>query len=506
MLGHTRWASVGHHLRAQRPPGVQARSRTARARARTSPPPSTATSTTTPTCGPREGLAVARRDHHRRQGDPALVARRLAEGDDLDEAFRRTVATFEGSVAIARHQRRGSGAAATWPCGAAVRRSTSGWPRTPSSWPASPTGWSRRPSTYLRMDGETPANPDNPTASRGQVVVLDGGPGGHGRGHRSAGLRRHGAARGPEPTSQRPRSPRATSTGATSRTSCSRRSPRRPASFRKTLRGKVDRAATAGRRGARAARHCPTSCGPACATGGIHRVLVIGQGTAAVAGQSLAATLEALTRRQPPCGSRPSLATELSGFGLADDMSDTLVVAISQSGTTTDTNRTVDLVRARGAAVVAIVNRRDSDLTDKADGVLYTSDGRDVEMSVASTKAFYAQVAAGFLLAVGHGRRARRRGHGPSGRSCWPRCATCPTAMEQVLGPASRIGETAQQLAPARRYWAVVGNGPNRIAAARGADQAVGALLQVDRLRRHRGQEAHRPVLRAAHPGVRRRA
>ena len=63
-------------------------------------------------------------------------------------------------------------------------------------------------------------------------------------------------------------------------------------------------------------------------------------------------------------------------------MSDTLVVAISQSGTTTDTNRTVDLVRGRGATVVAIVNRRNSDLTDKADGVLYTSDGRDVEMSV----------------------------------------------------------------------------------------------------------------------------
>ena len=27
---------------------------------------------------------------------------------------------------------------------------------------------------YLRLDGETPANPDNPTASRGQIVVLDG--------------------------------------------------------------------------------------------------------------------------------------------------------------------------------------------------------------------------------------------------------------------------------------------------------------------------------------------
>src|SRR5699024_7086180 len=81
------------------------------------------------------------------------------------------------------------------------------------------------------------------------------------------------------------------------------------------------------------------------------------------------------------------------------DMSDTLVIAFSQSGTTTDTNRTVDLVRSRGAHVISIVNRRASDLADKSDGVLYTSDGRDIEMSVASTKAFYSQIAAGFLLA-----------------------------------------------------------------------------------------------------------
>ncbi|MGL1080505.1 SIS domain-containing protein, partial [Vibrio parahaemolyticus] len=71
-------------------------------------------------------------------------------------------------------------------------------------------------------------------------------------------------------------------------------------------------------------------------------------------------------------------ATELSGFGMTDDMSDTLVVAISQSGTTTDTNRTVDLVRGRGAHVIGMVNRRNSDLAAKAHGVLYTSDGRDV--------------------------------------------------------------------------------------------------------------------------------
>ena len=95
----------------------------------------------------------------------------------------------------------------------------------------------------------------------------------------------------------------------------------------------------------------------------------------------------------------PITATELSGFHLRPSMADTLIIAVSQSGTTTDTNRTVDLARSRGAAVIGIVNRRQSDLTDKADGILYTSDGRDVEMSVASTKAFYAQVAAGALLA-----------------------------------------------------------------------------------------------------------
>ena len=76
------------------------------------------------------------------------------------------------------------------------------------------------------------------------------------------------------------------------------------------------------------------------------------------------------------------LATELSGFLMAEDMSDTLVIAVSQSGTTTDTNRTVDLIRQRGGHIIAIVNRRGSDLVAKSHGVLYTSDGRDVEMSV----------------------------------------------------------------------------------------------------------------------------
>ena len=72
------------------------------------------------------------------------------------------------------------------------------------------------------------------------------------------------------------------------------------------------------------------------------------------------------------------------------------------------------------------MNRRNSDLCDRSDGVLFTSDGRDVEMSVASTKAFYSQVAAGYLLALGIARGSTVSTPIVSTNSS-PRCAPSPT-------------------------------------------------------------------------------
>ena len=98
--------------------------------------------------------------------------------------------------------------------------------------------------------------------------------------------------------------------------------------------------------------------------------------------------------------------------------------------------------------------------------MLYTSDGRDVEMAVPSTKAFYAQIAAGFLLAVALadevGDARRRRGC----TSCSTPCGRSRTRCSRVLGQRDAIAEIAQRHAATRRYWAVVGNGRNRIAAA----------------------------------------
>src|ERR687894_1738639 len=104
---------------------------------------------------------------------PTLVARRVAEGAELPTAFRNTVASFEGSVAIAASASadpdklllalRGSGQAlyVGLADGAYIVASE-------------PYGVIELTSRYLRMDGETPANPQNPSASRGQIVVLDG--------------------------------------------------------------------------------------------------------------------------------------------------------------------------------------------------------------------------------------------------------------------------------------------------------------------------------------------
>ena len=155
-------------------------------------------------------------------------------------------------------------------------------------------------------------------------------------------------------------------------------------------------------------------------------------------------------------------------------MADTLVVAISQSGTTTDTNRTVDLARGRGAAVIAIVNRRSSDLTDKADGVLYTSDGRDVEMSVASTKAFYAQVAAGVLLACAIAEAIGCRPDPASATRCWPALRELPGAhARRARRRQPEIAEAARRLRPAAPLLGGRRQRPQPRRRRGGADQAV---------------------------------
>ena len=385
---------------------------------------------------------------------PMLVSRRVQEGSSLVDAFRRTVASFEGSVAIAAVSLdepdklllafRGSGQALY------VGGAEGGFLVA-----SEPYGIVEQAGAYMRMDGERReilVVPEAPTHAFDRITRIDF----NGEESpitpadlRGAEITTRDVDRGPYPhflLKEMLESPR---------------------SFRQTLRGRL-----VGDRVVLGPDTLPAELIARLRDGSIRRIVAIGQGSAAIAGRSLQTALaEALRPRRS--GAKPSIgptitvealaATELSGFGLRDDMSDTLVVAISQSGTTADTNRTVEVARGRGAWVVAIVNRRQSDLTDRAHGVLYTSDGRDVEMAVPSTKAFYAQVAAGFLLASALAEHVE----GATGvdPSILRALRDLPDAMDAVLELRTLIAEIAQRHVPLRRDWAVVGNGANRIAA-----------------------------------------
>jgi glucosamine--fructose-6-phosphate aminotransferase (isomerizing) len=393
---------------------------------------------------------------------PTLVSRTLEQGHDLDEAIRRTVAQFEGSVAIGISSSvepedvhlalRGSGQ------GVFVGQAEDCFVVA-----SEPYGVVEDATSYLRMDGETAANPENPDASRGQIIRVSGRLAGQ-----RAGLHRFAYDGTPLPIADDEWLPPAVTTRDIDRGDFQhyllKEITESPNSFAKTLRGRLVDVGE-GLEVNLSAETLSPSVRARVVDGVFERVIVIGQGTAAVAGEAVAAAFEwAMTGSGVQVAQ--STATELSGFGLDDDMSSTLVVAISQSGTTTDTNRTVDLARSRGAVVIAIVNRRGSDLVDKSDGVLYTSDGRDVEMSVASTKAFYAQIAAGFLLAIGIGSLHPGAIAGGQDRQALLRALReLPDAMRSTIEKRAEIGTAAARHAPSRRYWAMVGNGLNLVAA-----------------------------------------
>jgi glutamine---fructose-6-phosphate transaminase (isomerizing) len=78
--------------------------------------------------------------------------------------------------------------------------------------------------------------------------------------------------------------------------------------------------------------------------------------------------------------------------------SEDLVIGISQSGETADTLAAMRLARENGAKVLAVTNVMGSQATREADAVLYTRAG--LEVSVAATKTFVAQVAAMYLLGL----------------------------------------------------------------------------------------------------------
>jgi glutamine---fructose-6-phosphate transaminase (isomerizing) len=128
----------------------------------------------------------------------------------------------------------------------------------------------------------------------------------------------------------------------------------------------------------------------------VQRILIVACGTSLHAGLAARQAIERWSRV-------PVDVEVASEFRYRDPLiaPAALVIGISQSGETADTLAAMRLARARGATVLALTNNAGSQATREADGVLYTRAG--VEMGVAATKTFVAQVAALYAFALGLG-------------------------------------------------------------------------------------------------------
>ena len=294
-----------------------------------------------------EHLERARRDHHRRQGDPRAgrAPARRRRGGRARRSGRRSLRSRDRSrsrAAAAADARRAAARAARERPGA-LRRPGRGLLRRRQR--AVRPGRGDRAAT-CGSTARRPPTPSGPTPRRGQIVVLDAARAGDARRHRSASpttaptlpvsddelqrrrdhdarhrpgrlpaLPAEGDLRGAGVVPQDAARARS-STGDDGRLVVELGHETLPTALRERLRDGAIRPGPRHRPGDRG-RRGPEPRGRA---------------------RRDAPAVDALVVEAMP-------ATELSGFGLRDDMSDTLVVAISQSGTTTDTNRTVDLVR-----------------------------------------------------------------------------------------------------------------------------------------------------------------
>jgi glucosamine--fructose-6-phosphate aminotransferase (isomerizing) len=126
-----------------------------------------------------------------------------------------------------------------------------------------------------------------------------------------------------------------------------------------------------------------------------------------------------------------------------------LVIAISQSGETADTMGGVQLANERGCPTLGIVNVEGSTIAREVDGVIYTQAGP--EIGVASTKAFTAQIAACYALAIYLG---QLRGYLPQDEAVRRvgDLTTAPQRVEQALAQHDRISALANKYTQIRNF------------------------------------------------------
>lgn len=131
-------------------------------------------------------------------------------------------------------------------------------------------------------------------------------------------------------------------------------------------------------------------------------IVLVARGTSDNAAQFGRYLIE-ITTGIPVSLAAPSIHTV---YGARVNYTDALVVAISQSGESTDTNLVLEQARADGALTVGITNEPKSSMARLAEHVFLVRAGR--EKSVAATKTYTGQLLALYLVACALGANIRQ--------------------------------------------------------------------------------------------------
>ncbi|MBQ9564050.1 MAG: glutamine--fructose-6-phosphate transaminase (isomerizing) [Synergistaceae bacterium] len=175
---------------------------------------------------------------------------------------------------------------------------------------------------------------------------------------------------------------------------------------------------------------------------GVSQVIIAACGSAYHAGVVAQYVIEDLARLPV----RVELASEFRYRDMPLDRG-ALALVISQSGETADTLAALRKAKEQGVRTLAVVNVVGSAIAREADGVFYTLAGP--EIAVATTKAYSAQLVAGYLLAL---QLARARGtlEDERIRALLAELETLPRKIDAVLDDKERVREAAERFAQSR--------------------------------------------------------
>ena len=191
----------------------------------------------------------------------------------------------------------------------------------------------------------------------------------------------------------------------------------------------------------------------------VTRIDLVASGTAHIASLYGAYALEGLAGI--PCRALVAAEYEARSPVLGPDV---LVIAVTQSGETSDTKGALEVAVKAGAKTLAVLNVRDSAIGRRAGGLVDIHAGP--EISVASTKVYTGMLGALLLLAL---RAAHARGRGSRALGeLMPSLQRLPERMRETISRADAVRDVAREIHRAENML-YLGRGPDAATALEGA-------------------------------------